>query len=424
MDRAKARFKPLRIILAALFILGGAWLVRQVFRAEGCAGINVEVGRLSQAFVNSRPAGSTFCLQAGTHFLRTPIKLRKNDSVVGVGGAIVDGRATVIPAFYGFAGEDDNVTIRNLTLQRFRGTTTIPGGHRAIKTGGAWVLDNLTVKDNLAGVAVFAGSVVRNSRLVNNSVYGLNGSSATAENNEIAYNGGTQDSGGSTGGSKIVHSHRMFTFRDNYVHHNKGPGLWCDYNNLCLYEGNLVELNEHVGIFHEYNNEADDRGIIRNNTLRNNGTGLIEGEPAASKSLSWGGNLYVKESSNTEVYGNAVQMDEVPWHGIGVVDDSRSGPISNNHVYENVVIKPLTEGVAAGAIGGTLTAVSQARFENNSYSVPDTTTAWWRWGVGRTATAQDRTWVQWQAVPQDATGVLREARSERLLTRRHKLSSR
>ena len=403
MPRAKANFWPLAIISACLLILGGALLAQQSFQADACVGVPVEPGQFSQGFVNSRAPGRTFCLQAGTHLIPDSIRLRNGDSVIGVGDAIVDGQGTVIPAFYGFVGKDDNVTIRNLTLQNFRGTTTVPGGERAIKSGRAWVLDNLTVKDNLAGVAVFAGSVVRNSRLLNNSIYGLNGSSATAENNEIAHNGGTQDSGGSTGGSKIVHSDELFTFRDNHVHHNKGPGLWCDYNNLCLYEGNLVELNEHIGIFHEYNNEADDRGIIRNNTVRNNGTGLIDGEPAVSKSLSWGANLYVKESSNTEVYGNTVVMDEVPWHGIGVVDDSRSGPISNNFVHENEVIKPLPEGAAAGAIGGTLTAVSQGRFENNSYSLPDTTTAWWRWGAGETATAQHRTWAQWQAIPQDVT---------------------
>lgn len=405
LNSHEPRSRLLAFILAALLLLGAAWLAKELFQSDPCTGTDIEPGQLSQKFVNSRPAGTTFCIQPGTHFLAAPIRLRDEDSLIGVGDAIVDGKRRVIPAFYGYGGEDDNVTIRNLTLQNFRGTTTIPGGQRAIKTGGAWMLDNLTVRNNLAGVAVFAGSVIRDSRLLNNSVYGLNGSSATAENNEIAYNGGMPDSGGSTGGTKIVHSHEVFTFRRNHVHHNRGPGLWCDYDNLCLYEDNLVEFNEHIGIFHEYNNGADDRGIIRHNTVRNNGTGLIQGEPAVNMSLSWGANLYVKESSNTEVYGNTVLMDEVPWHGIGIVDDSRSGPISNNHVHENVVVKPLADGVVAGAIGSTLTEVSQGRFEDNSYRVPDTTTAWWRWGVGGTATAQNRTWAQWQAIPQDTTGV-------------------
>ena len=404
-DRTKSGLRFLAAALALLLVLAGAWVTRRLFQPDPCAGTDIERGRLSEDFIHSRPPGTTFCIQPGAHFLSSSIQLRSGDSVIGVGNAVVDGKGESIPAFYGFGGEDDNVTIRNLTIQNFRGTATVPGGQRAIKTGGKWVLDNLTVRENLSGVAVFDGSVIRNSRLLNNSMYGLNGASATAENNEIAYNGGTRDSGGSTGGTKIVHSRERFTFHNNHVHHNRGPGLWCDFNNVCLYEGNLVELNEHVGIFHEYNNEGDDRGIIRDNTVRNNGTGLIEGAPAIDKSLSWGANLYVKESSNTDVYGNTILMDEVPWHGIGIVDDNRSGPISNNNVRDNAVVKPLVEGVAAGAIGDTLTDVSQGRFEENSYSVPDTSTAWWRWGSGGSATAQFRTWVQWQAIPQDASGV-------------------
>ena len=56
--------------------------------------------------------------------------------------------------------------------------------------------------------------------------------------------------------------------RDNHVHHNEGPGLWTDIDNIhTLYEGNLVEHNANVGIFHEISYDA----VIRNNIVRDNG---------------------------------------------------------------------------------------------------------------------------------------------------------
>jgi hypothetical protein len=60
------------------------------------------------------------------------------------------------------------------------------------------------------------------------------------------------------------------TFRGNHVHDNNGPGLWChiDCRNV-VYDGNLVENNQDIGIFHEISFKA----VIRNNVVRHNGKG-------------------------------------------------------------------------------------------------------------------------------------------------------
>ena len=53
------------------------------------------------------------------------------------------------------------------------------------------------------------------------------------------------------------------------VHHNAGPGLWTDIDNIgVLYEGNNVFLNTDDGIKHEISYDA----IIRNNVVAHNGT--------------------------------------------------------------------------------------------------------------------------------------------------------
>ena len=57
------------------------------------------------------------------------------------------------------------------------------------------------------------------------------------------------------------------TFRNNFVHHNVGDGIWYDSNNTgALIEGNRVEDNGRIGIFYEISSD----GIIRNNTIRRN----------------------------------------------------------------------------------------------------------------------------------------------------------
>ena len=85
----------------------------------------------------------------------------------------------------------------------------------------------------------------------------------TLEGNEIAYNGREQ---------KVMESANV-TFRNNFVHHNVGAGIWYDSDNTgALVEGNRVEDNGHNGIFYEISSG----GIIRNNTIRRSGdTGVL-----------------------------------------------------------------------------------------------------------------------------------------------------
>ena len=66
------------------------------------------------------------------------------------------------------------------------------------------------------------------------------------------------------GGTKFART-RDLVVRRNFVHHNRGPGLWTDIDNVrTLYEANRVEDNGEAGILHEISYAA----VIRNNVVR------------------------------------------------------------------------------------------------------------------------------------------------------------
>ena len=85
---------------------------------------------------------------------------------------------------------------------------------------------------------------------------GVRADNTTFDSNEIAYNGREQKVGMSAN----------VTFRNNFVHHNVGDGIWYNTNPNAgaLIEGNRVEDNGRNGIFFE----ASIGATIRNNTVR------------------------------------------------------------------------------------------------------------------------------------------------------------
>ncbi len=347
---------------------------------SSCTGVAVAPGEFTQTLVSGRPPGTTFCIKTGTHYLPSPIMSKRDDTFVCEQGAVLDGRNQVVPAIFGYSGYQDRVTVRECTFQRFRPDGSGDGpSASALKTGTGWLIENCDIRDNANGIALF-GSTARGNHVHHNDRYALSGTGRLIEGNEIDHNGKS---------TKIVHSlSDPATFRTNYVHENGGPGLYCDYDNACTFEFNRVENNAKTGIMFEYNISGG-MGIIRFNTLMNNGTDLL------GQSIYYGANINVRESSNTEVYGNAV-IDTIGWHGIVVVDDGRSGPISNNSVHDNTMNKSIISGVASGAAGRTLSP-STVHYDRNSYFVPNKTGPFWQWGTAKT-------WDQWRALGLDPYG--------------------
>ncbi|WP_164001710.1 right-handed parallel beta-helix repeat-containing protein [Pyxidicoccus caerfyrddinensis] len=234
---------------------------------------------------NFNQPGATFWFESGVHTLANDvygqIVARANTTYLGAPGAIIDGRNLNL---YAFTGDVPNVTIRYLTIRNFgRGLDNNNEGVVNHDSGMGWTIEYNTISgSDGAGVFLGTGNVVRYNCLKDNGQYGFSmfkppveGDSAikniVLDHNEITGNN-TDDwesrieGCGCTGGGKFwdVSGARV---TNNWVHDNRGTGLWADTNNIdFLFEGNYIENNDGEGIWYEISYNA----TIRNNTLRRN----------------------------------------------------------------------------------------------------------------------------------------------------------
>ena len=295
-----------------------------------------------------------------------------------------------------FQGSATRVTIRNLTIEKYASPTQ----EAAIELGPEWVIEGCEVRWNhFSGIGSGPRSIARRNHVHHNGALGFQGAGEDilVADNEIAYNGfaGYNHYWGA-GGSKWVYTTNLIV-RGNFAHHNHGPGLWTDINNIyTLYENNIAEDNFRSGIYHEISYDA----IIRNNTLRRNGT---------EHAYPWwttGGGIEVTSSRNVEIYGNTLEHN---WQGITALDDHRGtgihGPwtLINLNVHDNTVISGIIAagggrtGVADSAGTASFSSTANNRFQRNIY-VLGTTLRYFIW-MGRELSEHE-----WQSFGQDTTG--------------------
>ena len=159
------------------------------------------------------------------------------------------------------------MTIRNLVIRKM----PQKGIHAFHWMSDHWTIEYNEIAFNKYGLEFPPDSIIRNNYIHHNvgnassptpaerggGYVGYYAHQTTFDSNEIAYNGPEQ---------KVMESANV-TFRNNFVHHNLGDGIWYDGDNTgTLVEGNRVEDNGRNGIFYE----ASNGGIIRNNTVRRN----------------------------------------------------------------------------------------------------------------------------------------------------------
>lgn len=236
-----------------------------------------------------------------------------------------------------FYGQVSDVTITGLVIEKYAGPAQVgaidtrdnPSG----KTNGSnWLIANNEVRNNHGvGIKSTNGSKVVGNYVHHNGQLGLGGDGPgmVIENNEISYNNAAGYAyGWEGGGTKWSHSTDLVV-RNNYSHHNVGPGLWTDIDNIrTTYEGNRVTDNVGIGIFHEISYDA----VIRNNYIEGNGFGQT--------AWLWGAGIVVAASPNVEIYGNEVINNG---DGIAGIQQDRSdapssyGPqlVTNLYVHDN-----------------------------------------------------------------------------------------
>ncbi|MFF2148587.1 right-handed parallel beta-helix repeat-containing protein [Kitasatospora sp. NPDC058190] len=287
------------------------------------------VGDLA-AKTRSSPPNTTFWLQPGTHTLDSDryaqVVPKEGDSYLGAPGAVLDGRKT---NEYAFSGGAADVTIRYLTVQGF----VAPQNEGVVNHDSAdgWVIEHATIQNNSgAGLMAGARQRVRANCLRGNGQYGINAyktgapvSDLVVEGNEITANDTDQweqrqPGCGCTGGVKFWAVNGA-DVRGNWVHDNRGPGLWADTNNNDFrIEDNVLEANDGAALIYETSYNA----VIRNNTIRRND--WIEGRNAADRGDNFPyATVYLSESGGEpripartdkiEIYRNVLEDN---WSGI------------------------------------------------------------------------------------------------------------
>lgn len=246
------------------------------------------------------------------------------------------GRKVEVSGSYGaFIAEGArDVVIRNLIIEKY----AAPGQVGAIRgnDGVNWIVEDNTVQLNHGvGIVVGDGMIVRRNRVINNGQMGVSGEgdNVIIEQNEIAYNNYASFAPGwEAGGVKLVGTSGAIV-RHNYVHHNRGPGLWTDSDNInVLYEDNIVVHNRGPGIFHEISYDA---------TIRHNVVMFNSPIPAA---WLYGAQILISSSRSAQIYDNLVVVSAEGGNAITVLQQFRGEGnhgeffATDNRIAENTIV--------------------------------------------------------------------------------------
>jgi len=307
---------------------------------------------------------------------------------------------------YAFYGPDvKDVVIENLTIRHYASPSQ-QGAIHARSTRN-WTIRRVDASHNHAvGIHTGFGTHLHHSRMAHNGQMGLRswgqnadgttyGAPAVIEHNEIARNRELGYAWGWEGGAMKILRSKGMVFRNNWVHHNNGPGIWFDSNNRDItIASNLVEHNSYAGIFYEIS-YGDTK--IYWNTVRHNGNGNVG--PATA-------GIYISNSRDIEVFGNAVDSNN---YGILLrMVDRHRGPdgrletanvkVRNNDIRMFTGHSGLSEETGDDAFFTSKGNV----FEDNTYRLDDPDARRFDWVRGWEA----NDWDEWRDFGHDESGQL------------------
>lgn len=307
------------------------------------AGIQVVAGANLAKVAATHPAGTTFCLAAGTFILTDNVVPQPGDRFIGAGrdetfvqpsrdASPING---FVPPGWGFA-DAPPITYRALDI----------GGFTA-------ALSNTTCRSS-CGIAIYdtgdpltGGVVLRDVRCHDNGTacVAAGTGSVVAKNIECDHNGfhprSLQTDYRSSACIKM--NEGSLTLRNSWIHDNTADAIWCDWcgNTVFLVENNLIENNGRAGVIWEYSGHfvAGDRAIVRNNIIRNNGNRCdLTGSRAATGVLvsnaqhiliegnTFGGNSACAAGADVAVRAQEVSTrEEVPNAFIVISDNTLNG---------------------------------------------------------------------------------------------------
>jgi hypothetical protein len=282
---------------------------------------------------------------------------------------------SVTPVAFGGGAKD--VVLEDLVVEKYASDAQFGAIH--LDRARGWQISGVTARWN-HGIGLFFGPETRISggSFSHNGQLGIGGTGegATIDGVEIAFNNyAGYNSGWEAGGTKFARTKNLIV-RNSCVHHNAGPGLWTDIDNIgVLYEGNKVFLNSDDGINHEISYDA----IIRDNVVAHNGTSGFD-------VWLWGAQILIQNSANVEVYDNLVEVSDSFGNGIAVIHQDRGGGDHgpwhgvNNSIHDNTIIHLGSRG-QNGVVMDTDDAwywnEANNSFDRNRYIVADPASAYW-----------------------------------------------
>lgn len=301
---------------------------------------------------------------------------------------------------YAFWGHENNVTIKHLIIEKYanpvqEGAIHAKNGNQG-PLGENWTIINNEIRFNHGvGIRISNGMKAIANRIHHNGQLGIGGAGRNMlfEHNDIAHNN-TQGNNWQVeaGGVKVVKA-RNIIFRGNFVHHNIGPGIWADVDNInIMYEGNRLADNAGPGIFHEKSLKA----VIRTNWVGRNGFGLQRGLIGAG--------ILISASSNVDIYANTVRFNAA---GIGLVQATPSSGQFGQFDLRDVFVHDNEILMRSGQTGMDIRSQElvyftgrNIRFKKNRYFLFGNKDNFFRW-MNRA-----RTPSEWKTFGQDVNGAI------------------
>lgn len=205
-----------------------------------------------------------------------------NTTFIGAPGAIIDGQSLNHYAFTGTLGT--NVDIEHLTIENFGigSSASTPSGDnpgQGVVNGDGqanWTMKYDTMRyDAGAGLFVGTNGIAEYDCLTQDGEYGFQttggSSNVLVANNEVSYNNtwdyeAKNPGCGCSGADKFWDSTGV-TVTGNYIHNNKGSGIWPDTDNSGFdIENNYVSDNDGEALIYEisYNLKLVNNTFVRN----------------------------------------------------------------------------------------------------------------------------------------------------------------